>query len=135
MRSSARTESEELRRSAREESDQLLSSADAEAKRRVSSVQGQIDAKLTDGKKKYIAVQEEMNEIVDLFNQMQRRFMQSYKEIHEITQSMPDSLDDINVDFDEEDNLDGEYADEEVRFHFAGRRDADDLLDEDEDAD
>lgn len=135
MRSSARTESEELRRSAREESDQLLSSADAEAKRRVSSVQGQIDAKLTDGKKKYIAVQDEMNEIVDLFNQMQRRFMQSYKEIHEITQSMPDSLDDINVDFDEEDNLDGEYADEEVRFHFAGRRDADDLLDEDEDAD
>ena len=91
--------------------------------------------KLNDGKQKYLAVQDEMNEIVDLFNQMQRRFMQSYKEIHEITQSLPDSLDDINVDFDEEDNLDGEYADEEVRFHFAGRRDADDLLDEDEDAD
>lgn len=135
MRISARTESEELRRSAREESEQLLTSADAEAKRRVSSVQGQIDAKLTDGKKKYIAVQDEMNEIVDLFNQMQRRFMQSYKEIHEITQSMPDSLDDIDVDFDDDENLDGEYADEEVRFHFSGRRDADDLLDEDEDAD
>lgn len=135
MRISARTESEELRRSAREESEQLLTSADAEAKRRVSSVQGQIDAKLTDGKKKYIAVQDEMNEIVDLFNQMQRRFMQSYKEIHEITQSMPDSLDDIDVDFDDDENLDGEYAGEEVRFHFSGRRDADDLLDEDEDAD
>lgn len=79
------------------EADRIIAGADAEAKRRVASVQGQIDQKLTDGKQKYLAVQDEMNEIVDLFNQMQRKFMQSYKEVHEIIQNMPASLDDIDL--------------------------------------
>ena len=46
-----------------------------------------------------------MNEIVDMFNQMQKKFMQSYKEVHEIIQSMPVSLDDIDLE-DETDDLD-----------------------------
>ena len=92
------------------EADRILAGADAEAKRRVASVQGEVDAKLNDGKQKYIAVQDEMNEIVDLFNQMQKKFMQSYKEVHEIIQSMPASLDDMDLDFgldeDGEEDLD-----------------------------
>ena len=55
----------------------------------------EIDDKLLEGKKKYVAVQEEMNEIVQLINQAQRRFMASYKEVHQIISTMPSSLNDI----------------------------------------
>lgn len=48
------------------------------------AVQAEVDAKLADGKRKYIAVQDEMNEIVELINQAQIRFMASYKEVHKI---------------------------------------------------
>ena len=36
-----------------------------------------------------------MNGIVELINQAQRRFMSSYKEVHQIISSMPTSLNDI----------------------------------------
>ena len=73
----------------------MIAEAEAEARRRVESVQSEIDDKLVEGKKKYLAVQEEMNGIVELINQAQRRFMSSYKEVHQIISSMPTSLNDI----------------------------------------
>ena len=73
----------------------VIAEAEAEARRRVESVQSEIDDKLVEGKKKYLAVQEEMNGIVELINQAQRRFMSSYKEVHQIISSMPTSLNDI----------------------------------------
>ena len=73
----------------------MIEEAEAEAKRRVESVQSEIDDKLLEGKKKYLAVQEEMNGIVELINQAQKRFMSSYKEVHQIINSMPTSLNDI----------------------------------------
>lgn len=82
---------------AQAKSDQILADADKEAERRVNAVQGEIDAKLADGKKKYVAVQDEMKDTVEMFNAMQRKFMQSYKEVHEIIQSMPASLNDIEL--------------------------------------
>ncbi len=97
---------------AHSEANRIIANADAEAKKRVAVVQGQIDQKLTDGKKKYLAVQDEMNEIVDMFNQMQRKFMQSYKEVHEIIQSMPVSLSDFG------DNQEGEEDDYDVDIDF-----------------
>ena len=73
----------------------MLQDAEAEAKRKVESVQSEIDDKLMEGKKKYLAVQEEMNGIVELINQAQKRFMSSYKEVHQIISSMPTSLNDL----------------------------------------
>ena len=61
----------------------------------MEAVQSEIDDKLREGKKKYIAVQDEMNEIVQLINQAQKRFMASYKEVHQIISTMPTSLNDI----------------------------------------
>ena len=100
----SKVKGDEIVAAARAEADRILAEADQEAKRRLSSVQSEVDAKLNDGKKKYLAVQDEMNEIVDMFNQMQKKFMQSYKEVHEIIQSMPVSLDDIDLDDDDEDD-------------------------------
>ena len=83
---------------AREKCEKMIAEAEEEAKRRVEAVQSEIDDKLLEGKKKYVAVQEEMNGIVELINQAQRRFMSSYKEVHQIISSMPTSLSDIGED-------------------------------------
>ena len=117
----SKLKADEIVARAGEEAERILNAADEEAKRRIASVQGEVDAKLNDGKKKYLAVQDEMNEIVDMFNQMQKKFMQSYKEVHEIIQSMPVSLDEI--DLDDEDDFDNGGD-----FHeFDGVDDLDDL--------
>lgn len=62
--------------------DELMDEAKKEAEKCLAAVQAEVDAKLADGKRKYIAVQDEMNEIVELINQAQIRFMASYKEVH-----------------------------------------------------
>ncbi len=93
-----------------------LDDADAEAKRRVESVESVIDAKLTDGRKRYSAVHDEMNDIVRMFNQIQKKFMQSYKEVHEIINSMPEAFDDANLD---DEDLDDE-GDEDLRAISTG---------------
>lgn len=81
--------------------DELLAEATVEAERRVLSVQTEIDEKLAEGKKKYIAVQDEMNDIVELINQAQQRFMSSYKEVHRIISSMPESMQELSDEQDE----------------------------------
>lgn len=80
----------------------MISEAESEARHRVESVQSEIDDKLREGKKKYVAVQEEMNGIVELINQAQKRFMASYKEVHQIISTMPTSLSDIEEETDVE---------------------------------
>lgn len=94
----AQIKAERMENEAREKCEKMIAEAEEEAKRRVEAVQSEIDDKLLEGKKKYVAVQEEMNGIVELINQAQRRFMSSYKEVHQIISSMPTSLSDIGED-------------------------------------
>lgn len=91
----AQLRADSMEKETREKCDKMIAEAETEAKKRVESVQSEIDDKLVEGKKKYLAVQEEMNGIVELINQAQRRFMSSYKEVHQIISSMPTSLNDI----------------------------------------
>lgn len=91
----AKLRADSMEKEAAEKCQNMIAEAEAEAKRRVESVQSEIDDKLLEGKKKYLAVQEEMNGIVELINQAQKRFMSSYKEVHQIISSMPTSLNDI----------------------------------------
>ena len=69
-----------------------MDEAKKEAEKCLAAVQAEVDAKLADGKRKYIAVQDEMNEIVELINQAQIRFMASYKEVHKIVSAMPETM-------------------------------------------
>lgn len=75
--------------------DELMEEAHLEAQKCLDAVQSEVNDKLAEGKRKYIAVQEEMNEIVQLINQAQRRFMSSYKEVHKIISTMPESMRDL----------------------------------------
>lgn len=95
MLKEAETRRDEIIKKAQEEADARRAEAEREATERIARVQDEINEKLADGKKKYIAVQDEMNDIVELINQAQKRFMSSYKEVHRIITTMPDSLCDL----------------------------------------
>ena len=114
------------------EADRILANADAEARRRIASVQNEISQRLTDGKQKYLAVQDEMNEIVDLFNQMQRKFMQSYKEVHELIQNMPVTLGDIGLTFEDEEEDEFDEIDLDLKALGINIDDDDDFDTDDE---
>lgn len=95
MISKAQKQCEEMLKEAERQAAEMREDADREARARIDQVQKEVNEKLADGKKKYIAVQDEMNEIVELINQAQKRFMSSYKEVHRIVSTMPDSLRDM----------------------------------------
>lgn len=98
----SKVRADEMVKEAEEKGQAIIQAAEKEAKRRVDSVQSEVNDKLADGKKKYVAVQDEMNEIVELINQAQRRFMSSYKEVHRIISTMPTSLRDMEEKMEEE---------------------------------
>ena len=96
----AQKEAARLTAESRTQYDRTMAEADLAARTRLDAVQGEIDARLTEGKKQYAKVQEDMNEIIDLINEVQKKFMRTYKEIHEVVQRMPASFDDIDSDFE-----------------------------------
>ena len=75
-------------------STQMIEKAKTDSRAYAAAVQKEVDEKLADGKRKYTAIQEELNEIVELINQAQKRFMASYKEIHQILSTMPEPMGD-----------------------------------------
>jgi cell division septum initiation protein DivIVA len=122
----AQLKSDSMQREAEEKCSKMIEEAEAEAKRRVESVQSEIDDKLLEGKKKYLAVQEEMNGIVELINQAQKRFMSSYKEVHQIINSMPTSLNDIEDVVEKlEGNSSDEILDTEEEIHLGDTQELD----------
>ena len=72
--------------------DKMIDDAEAEAKQKIADAELEIDGKLLDGKKKYLALQEEMSQIVDLINSAQKHFADSYSEVHKIIDAMPTSF-------------------------------------------
>ena len=94
--------SQEIVDQAQKEKDQILEQARDAARSCLEDVQVKVDEKLAEGKKRYMAVQEELTDIVELLNQVQRRFMQSYKAVHTIISSTPDSLQELNEEAEEE---------------------------------
>ena len=83
--------SERIIADAEKKRDQLMEEARIEAQRYLDDVQREVDEKLAEGKRQYVAVQEEMYGIVGLINQIQKKFMTSYKEVHQLVGAMPTS--------------------------------------------
>lgn len=88
----AQIRSENIINEAKAKGERIIAQAEAEAARRVDSVQQEVDLRLEEGKRKYIAVQEELKGIVELMNQVQKRCLDSYKEVHQIINGMPESF-------------------------------------------
>lgn len=68
------------------------------AQARLDAVQKEIDARLADGEKKYAKAQADMNEILALIDETQKKFASTYNEVHEAFDGMPKSLDDLKGD-------------------------------------
>ena len=71
----------------------MIAQAEEEAQKKIDAVQSEVDRRIAEGKEKYEIVQKRLVEIVDLLNQLQKRFMTSYKEIHQLVDDSPVSLD------------------------------------------
>ena len=120
---------------AEQKRDMLMEEARVEAQKCLDAVQSEVDEKLAEGKRKYIAVQEEMNEIVELINQAQKRFMASYREVHQIISSMPESMRELEDEV-EEDNNKRQAEDEmitKIAIQEADEENQDSLDEEDDD--
>lgn len=100
----------QIERDAEKMKQQILQEAEAEAaeireKAKIDSqgiladVQKKAEEKTREEEAKYDAVQEELNNVVELVNRVQRLFMKSYKSIQSIISTMPDSDTDEDMDF------------------------------------
>lgn len=100
-----------------EKCDKMVADAEAEAKQKIADAELEIDGKLLDGKKKYLALQEEMSQIVELINSAQKHFADSYNEVHKIIDAMPTSfaeMEGVESEFLPETEKEGAEAETEV---------------------
>lgn len=100
--SEARNESTHLVSTARDEHDRIIAQAEDIAQKKKAYVDAEIAASIGSARKKYAAIRTEMEGIVDLINQVQKRFMNSYRDIHMLSQELPEELE----GFPEEDDFD-----------------------------
>ncbi|MGI6040741.1 MAG: coiled-coil domain-containing protein [Candidatus Alectryocaccobium sp.] len=103
-----RIQSEKTLDDARIKGESIIAEANKKAQLSIDKAQEEVDKRIVEGKKKYDVLQEEINELLQLVNQVQHKFMQSFKAIHEISGAMNDE---DGSEFDIE--LDEGFEDEE----------------------
>ena len=103
-----RIQSEKTLDDARIKGESIIAEANKKAQLSIDKAQDEVDKSISEGKKKYDVLQEEINELLQLVNQVQHKFMQSFKAIHEISGAMNDE---DGSEFDIE--LDEGFEDEE----------------------
>jgi len=82
--------------------DNMIEMTEEEIKRRLADAQAEVDEKIAEGERRYKALQGEMDEITELVNQAQKRFMSSYKEVHKIISDLPKKEADNDYESDED---------------------------------
>ncbi len=111
----AKIRAKQVERETEAEKNRILADAQADAQRirddaqndaqkTLDEVQRQIDEKNKTGKQTYDAVQEELGHVVEIFNQVQKQFMNSYRDIQRIINDAPptDSGRNLLIDEDED---------------------------------
>lgn len=121
-----------------EKCDKMVADAEAEAKQKIADAELEIDGKLLDGKKKYLALQEEMSQIVDLINSAQKHFADSYSEVHKIIDAMPTSfaeMEGVESELLPETEKEGAEVETETELETEETQEIEPLDEEDEDLD
>ncbi|MBQ2626850.1 MAG: hypothetical protein IJ239_06390 [Eubacterium sp.] len=85
----AKIRSEQMIRDAEEQRRAILESADQEAKQKIDDVQIEIDKRIDEGEQRYKTVEEELQGILGMINQVQKKFMESYRSINGIVRDLP----------------------------------------------
>ncbi len=109
----------EARRSIEEanaERDRILSAAKRSADAQLDKAQIEMDDKIREGRQSYAVIQNEIAEMVQLANKVQKRFIQAFKAIHEISDEMGgvsfEDAEDDDPSFDDFEPLDNDSAEE-----------------------
>lgn len=105
----AQIRADNIVKDANEKSSHMLEQAQAAAQKCVESVQKEVDDRLAEGKKQYIAVQEELNVTVELMNQVQRRFMEACKAVNNIVSTVPESMEELDYEIEDDGFSDSAY--------------------------
>ncbi len=113
----SKIKSEEIIAEARGEADQIIAEAESAAERRMALADIDIDSKIEESQKRYHEIREEIDDIVDMFHQMQQNFVDSYKKVHVIIDQLPDSMNDLKMKFDDDADDEPEFND--LNGHFA----------------
>lgn len=98
-----RIKSDSMIADANRQKEKIISEAEDVAKEKIANAQAEADKTLADGQRRYNVLQEEINELIALVNQVQHKFMKSFKAIHEISNTMSEDSDDS---FDMDDSFD-----------------------------
>ena len=88
----AREQADRIVAEGRDKAERTMQDAEERAKKRTEIAEGVVADKVAEGKRKYLRIQSEMNNIIDIVNEAQRRFIKSYKDIHETIQNVPNTL-------------------------------------------
>ena len=88
----AREQADRIVAESRDKAERTIQEAEERAKKRAEIAEGVVADKVAEGKKKYLRIQSEMNNIVDIINEAQRQFIKSYKDIHQTIQNVPNRL-------------------------------------------
>ena len=97
-----RIEADKMLKEAQESKSKIISGAEEEAKAKLAKAQTEVERTISDGKRRYEVLQEEINELITLVNQVQHKFMKSFKAIHEISSTMNDDpYEELEGDIDE----------------------------------
>ena len=103
-----RIKSDSMIADANRQKDKIISEAEGTAKEKIAKAQADADKTLAEGQRRYNVLQEEINELIALVNQVQHKFMKSFKAIHEISNTMAeDTYGSLDMDdsFDEDDDI------------------------------
>ena len=113
----SQVKADEILKEAHEKEAQILADADVAAKAKVDAVQSDVELCMEDGRARYKDIQSQISEIVESLNAAQQRFMTGFREVHDILDKMPDTLD--------------EHIDSDAAVSYAyGNNDADEFEEE-----
>lgn len=94
----AQVRADEMIKQAGEECERMRQETQEEIQEMMEQSEREMSERLADGKKRYLAIQREINGIADLVSQVQRSFMASYKEIHNLVNAVPETMDDTDLE-------------------------------------
>ena len=95
-------ERQKMLEEARSEAARIREEASGSAAKSIQDAQIEIDRRNRAGQVQYEAVQEEINNVMEIFNNLQKQFMSSYKTIQEIVRDRPDADEDLYARIREE---------------------------------
>lgn len=108
----AARESDRLKNDAKMESDKILAEAELEARLTKERACSEAEKSLNEGRQKYVQIQSILNDTVEMINEVQRKFMTSYKDVHELVAEAPGSLKELDERMSTVDS--GDYDDDSI---------------------